>query len=100
MPTIEIVDSPVGRDKTVEAPEGGDLLDLCDEHYLPVPFSCRSATCATCHVEVVQGTELIEPPGEEERETLSYVGGPEGSRLACQVQVRPGSGLLQIRPLG
>ena len=65
----------------------------------PIPFSCRSASCATCHVEVLAGGELMEPPEEAEQDLLDIVGGPPGSRLACQVIVKPGPGLIKIRSL-
>lgn len=48
VPTIVFLEGVSGRDKTVDVPDGGELLDICDEHYASVPFSCRSATCATC----------------------------------------------------
>lgn len=97
VPAIEFVANAVGRQKRVEAPEGGDLLDICDDHLAPVPFSCRSATCGTCHVEVLAGAELLEPPEEEERELLELLGGGENHRLACQARVRPGPGLVRLR---
>jgi ferredoxin len=99
VPTIEFEGSAIGEPKTVEEPEGGALVDICDEHYAPVAFSCRSASCATCHIEVVAGAHLLEPPEEPERELLELIGAPEGSRLACQARVRPGPGVLRIRPI-
>src|ERR1017187_2549614 len=35
------------------APEGGRLVDLCDEHRAPVPFSCPSANCGTCRIAIL-----------------------------------------------
>lgn len=99
MPKIEFLSSPAGAAKEAEAPKGGPLLDICDEALAPVPFSCRSASCATCHIEVLQGAELLEPPDEAEQDLLDIVGGPEGSRLACQVIVKPGPGLIRLRSL-
>jgi ferredoxin len=85
--------------KTVDAPDGGELVDLCDEYLAPVPFSCRSASCGTCHVQVLEGIELFEPPNESEQELLDLLGGPQHSRLACQARLRPGPGLIRIRPM-
>ena len=99
MPFVEVLGSGLGMTKMVEAENGGDLVDVCDEHLLPVPFSCRSATCGTCHVEVLEGQELLEPPSPEESDLLELLGGPEGSRLACQARVRKGPGLLRLRSL-
>lgn len=98
MPCVEVLGSDLGTVKKVEA-DGGDLVDVCDDHLLPVPFSCRSATCGTCHVEVLEGHELLEPPSLEESDLLEVLGGPEGSRLACQVRLKKGPGLLRLRSL-
>lgn len=99
MPTIEFEGAGLGGDKIVEEPEGGELLDICDRVFAPVAFSCRSATCGTCHIEIVRGAELLEEPNEEERELLELLRGPPTGRLACQARVRPGDGYIHIRPV-
>lgn len=99
MPKIEFLASIAGGAKEADAPAGGPLLDICDSALAPVPFSCRSASCATCHVEVLAGAELLEPPDEPEQDLLDIVGGPAGSRLACQVIVKAGPGLIRLRSL-
>lgn len=98
MPTIEFLGNRFGATKTIEAPEGGELVDICDEHFCPVPFSCRSASCGTCHSEIVEGIELLAPAEPMEQELLDLLGGGPNSRLACQAAVRPGPGLIRIRP--
>lgn len=98
MPRIEFVESVFGPGKTIDAPDGGSLLDLCDEHYAPIPFSCRSATCATCQVLVLSGGEYFEPPNDAEEELLAIVRSPQGpSRLACQAVLKSGPGLIKLR---
>lgn len=97
VPAIEFLANRIGRRKQIEAPEGGDLLDLCDESIAPIPFSCRSASCGTCHVEVLEGAELLEPPQPDEEELLALLGGEGTYRLACQARVRPGPGLVRLR---
>jgi ferredoxin len=97
VPTIEILANNIGRMKRVEAPNGGELVDLCDEYLAPIPFSCRSASCGTCHVEVLEGDELLEPPGPAEVELLQLLGGRPRHRLACQARVRTGPGLVRLR---
>ena len=99
MPKIEFLESHAGGPKTVEAPEGGALVDICDLAYAPIPFSCRSATCGTCHVMVLEGGELLEPPSAAEAELLSLLRGPRGSRLACQAVVKPEAGVIKVRPV-
>jgi ferredoxin len=100
LPTILIFEGVRELCRTIDAPEGGELLDICDEHLAPVPFSCRSASCATCQVEVVEGAELLEPPSLEEQELLELLGGPANNRLACQARIRPGLGRIRLKPIG
>jgi ferredoxin len=85
---------------TIDAADGGQLVDLCDENATPVPFSCRSASCGTCRVDVLEGMEQLMAPEDEELDILDVFGDdPKKRRLACQAKMRPGLGLLRIRPV-
>jgi ferredoxin len=97
LPTIrfETVDAAV----EVDLPTGGRLVDARDDVRAPVPLSCRSATCGTCLVEVLEGGALLLPPGNAERELLSLLDAGERERLACQAVARGGSGLVRLRAL-
>ena len=96
MATLVFTANRFGAEKRVEAPEGGDLVDICDHHFAPIPFSCRSASCGTCQVEVLEGEDLLEPQNAEERDLLPLLGGK--GRLACQARVKPGvEGVIRIR---
>ncbi len=97
MPTV-VFESRGAPSLEVDAPEGGRLVDLCDERTAPVPFSCRSASCGTCRILVLDGVDLLDPPKADEIEVLEAFGddGARG-RLACQARVRAGPGLLRIR---
>ena len=97
MPTIFFEGNLFGEERTVEVPEGGPLVDICDETLAPVPFSCRSATCGTCRIEVLQGVELFEPRGPEEEELLDILGDPASVRLACQAKLKKSDGLVRLR---
>lgn len=99
VPKIEFIASSAGTAKTIDEPEGGDLLDMCDAHLAPVPFSCRSASCATCEIEVLEGIEHFEAPNFEEQDLLSLLGKRKNHRIACQARIRPGAGLVRIRPV-
>lgn len=82
----------------VDAPTGAALADLCDDHAAPIPFSCRSASCATCHVRVIEGEAELLPPEDEELDVLDAIGEkPPVHRLACCAKVRPGAGLVHVR---
>src|SRR5689334_6786243 len=95
VPRIEFLESSAGRAKTIEVEGVCALVDLCDAHYAPVPFSCRPATCGTCHIHVLHGEDLLEPPNEAGSELLSILRGPEGSRLACQAEVKAAPGVIR-----
>ena len=100
MPTLHFDGNLFGPDRRVDVAEGGRLVDICDGAEAPVPFSCRSATCGTCRVEVYQGDELLEPAEGPEAELLGLLGDPPTFRLACQARVRPGPGVIRLRIAG
>lgn len=97
MPKIEFLGNSIGPAKVADVELGGELVDICDYHFAPIPFSCRSASCGTCHIEILEGAELLAPPEEQEEELLDILGGEETTRLACQAKVKPGPGLIRIR---
>ena len=76
MPTIVFEASIVGPAMTVEEPDGGRLVDICDDARAPVPFSCRGASCGMCRVEVLEGGERLSPPDRYERGVLESFGDP------------------------
>ncbi|HEY4016112.1 MAG TPA: 2Fe-2S iron-sulfur cluster-binding protein [Polyangiaceae bacterium] len=97
MPVI-VFESSCRAPVVAEVDEAVRLVDVCDEAAAPVPFSCRSASCGTCRIEVVEGAELLEPPEDDELEVLDLFGDdPAHMRLACQVKVRAAAGRLTVR---
>lgn len=98
MPLVVFV-NPRGAELEVDVPEGARLVDLCDERQACVPFSCRSASCGTCRIDVLEGSGLLDPPHDEELDILDIFGdSPDRRRLACQARVRSGAGKLRVRP--
>ena len=82
----------------VDAPQGGSLADLCDDVNAPVPFSCRSANCGTCRIEVLEGAETLLPPQDDELDVLDiFMVAPPRFRLACQSQMREVDLTLRVR---
>jgi 2Fe-2S ferredoxin len=88
-----------GEPIVVQVPEGGALVDVCDEHAAPVPFSCKSANCGTCRVEVLEGAAELLPPEDEELDVLEIFASPPTHRLACQAKMRAGLATLRVRPV-
>jgi 2Fe-2S ferredoxin len=102
MPTVtfERLTSEHGEPLTVAVPEGGRLVDVCDDHNAPVPFSCKSASCGTCRCEIVEGQDELLPPADDELDILDIFGlTPPRHRLACQAKMKPGLGVLRVRAL-
>ncbi len=97
MPTILFEGNLFGDACRAEAPKGGALVDICDQAAAPVPFSCRSATCGTCRIEVLEGTELFEPRDTAEADLLEILGDPPQFRLACQAHLKNEAGLVRLR---
>jgi ferredoxin len=91
MPKLVVVARGAAPLEIAAAP-GAALVDLCDENAAPVPFSCRSASCGTCRIDVLEGAELLSPPEDAELDILSLFGDDPGvRRLACQAKLRPGA---------
>jgi ferredoxin len=97
MPTIVFEGNALGPTLRVDEPDGGALVDICDDHTAPIPFSCRGASCSTCRVEVLEGVSLFEAPGEAERDLLEVLGAGPTERLACSARLRAGEGLVRLR---
>jgi ferredoxin len=90
MPIFAFEGNEIGPAVSMDVEEGGPLVDICDEAFAPVVFSCRSASCGTCRVEVIEGASLLEPP-------LEIFASPPTHRLACQVVARSGVGRVHLR---
>jgi ferredoxin len=83
----------------IAVPEGGRLMDACDDARAPVPFSCRTASCGTCRVDVLEGMEALEPPDDAEKSVLAIFADPPTRRLACCAQMKPGLTRLRVLPV-
>jgi len=100
MPTVTFESSDAKIKKVVNEPKGGSMADICDDHEAPIPFSCRSASCATCHIEVLEGADALLPPDQDELDVLEAIDAkPPRFRLACQAQLKPGEALVRVRAL-
>ena len=93
-----MTESSAGRVVEIDAPEGAALIDLCDAHEAPIPLSCRSASCGTCRIHVLEGADDLLPPGEDELDLLDVFNlKPPHVRLACQARLAPGATRLRVK---
>lgn len=84
MSTIRLRFEPSGFE--VDATPGEAVMDITDANpEADVPYSCRSAICGTCRVEVVEGGEALSEADPIELELLEVFGDtPDRVRLCCQ----------------
>jgi ferredoxin len=99
MSTVKLfTESTTGRVVEIDAPEGAALVDLCDEYDAPIPFSCRSASCGTCRIHVLEGAEHLSPAAEDELDLLDVFNHkPPLIRLTCQAKLMPGATTVRIK---
>lgn len=87
------IENPTGTRRLVEVPTDINLslMEVLKASEYSIPATCGGmALCATCYVEVVEGSEKLSDPTDAELDmldTLPYTN--EQSRLACQIRVDP-----------
>jgi ferredoxin len=93
-----IVESRSGKLVEIAASPGARLVDLCDEHDAPIPFSCRAASCGTCRIHVLAGAEDLLPAEQDELELLDVFNlRPPDVRLTCQAALGPAATTVRIK---
>jgi 2Fe-2S ferredoxin len=95
-----IAEARDGRVIEVEAALGTSLLDASDGPEAPIPYCCRSASCGTCRVEVLEGADCLSQPEEDELDVLDMYGeSAERVRLACQAKLCISGANIRVRAL-
>ncbi len=77
-------------------PRGARLVDElsgCDS----IEFGCQRGLCGVCLVYVEAGLGALDPPSEQELETLEVLSTNPKARLACQLRMQ---GNLRLRYVG
>lgn len=98
------VEDQSGGTRLLEIPEGINLslMEVLKASDYDILATCGGmALCATCHIEVLEGLERLEPRSDAEFDMLDTL--PEasdGSRLACQIRMTPSLDGLKIRVSG
>lgn len=72
----------------VDVDPGMSFIDLCDAAEADVTFGCRSGTCGTCRVKVIEGSENLSPMGRDERDFLEGFHAKPNERLGCQLTIQ------------
>ncbi len=92
MPKITLV----SNGQSYELPEGTSFLEFCQTNDAPHNFGCTVGSCGTCVSALDEGAENVDPPSEDELETVEMCSGVEGARLGCQLKV---NGDITVRQL-
>lgn len=72
----------------VDVEEGITFVELAEEVDCDITFGCRSGTCGTCRIRVVEGQENLSPMEGDERTFLKGFGAGPDERLACQCKIQ------------
>ncbi len=79
---IRYVDGP-----QITATKGMTLLEMSRANGVPHTALCGGrGRCTTCRVVVEEGLDLLHPPSPTELHSLTAVGAPANTRLACQIR--------------
>lgn len=77
----------VTEDLEVDVEEGVSLLEIAQEVDCDITFGCRSGSCGTCRVRVVEGKGKLSPALTEEIDFLKGFGAHPDERLGCQLKI-------------
>lgn len=86
-----IIEDRDGEQQPVEIPEeiSLSLMEVLKASEYNILATCGGmALCATCHVQVLEGLDLLPAPSEAEMDMLDTL--PDAgfdSRLACQIRI-------------
>ena len=86
MPKVKFLPSQI----ETEAPKGETLLDTALSLGVSIQHACGGfCACTTCHCEIVEGLDNLEPAEQDELERMEVLDNrTPNSRLACQAKVR------------
>jgi len=71
-------------------PAGQTLLDALEANEVPIMSGCRMGMCGSDPVVIVEGQENLDPPDENELNTLRRLGLEGKARLACCCRPKAG----------
>ena len=81
---------------------GLSLMEFLKASDFNIPATCGGmALCATCHVEVIKGYDILEPVSDDEFAMLDTLPNITAtSRLSCQLKLTPLLNGLTVRIIG
>ena len=85
---VQIVEQASGKQLLMNT--GQTLLDVLEESELPIMSGCRMGLCGSDPVVITEGMENLDPPDENELNTLRRLGLEGKARLACCCKPKAG----------
>lgn len=100
---LHVTDSD-GSQRTIEVKpsRGTSLMEVLTREGFDIAAICGGmASCGTCHIEVLQGTEVLDDPEDDETFMLDSLPNlTDQSRLSCQIPVTKDLDGMEIKVLG
>ena len=84
MATVEVKNDGA----SVELPDGSLLAEL--DGKCSILFACKTASCASCKVKVLEGMDNLEAPNELEEAGLATFATYPKERLMCVCKIKSG----------
>ncbi len=95
------VENQHGDVRELEIPDGINLslMEVLKASEYDILATCGGmALCATCHIQVLEGSAALEPLADAELDMLDTLpDADDRSRLACQIRLDPALDGLKIR---
>lgn len=85
---VQVVEQASGKHLLMNS--GQSLLDALEEAELPIMSGCRMGLCGSDPVVITEGMESLDPPDENELNTLRRLGLEGKARLACCCKPKAG----------
>ena len=93
-----------GKFNSLIAPSdmGLSLMEFLKGNDYDIMATCGGmALCATCHVQVIEGYEFLNPVTEDENAMLDTLPGiTDLSRLSCQIKLTPQLKEISVKIMG
>ena len=78
-----------GHDEPLKVKEGTVILNALKMNDVQISHYCGgNCTCATCRIEILEGSENLSPVLGREAMVLGNENCQKGDRLACQVRIK------------
>jgi ferredoxin len=78
---------PNGEPQQAMATKGSTLVLASGNLQWPIDTGCADASCATCQVDVLSGSDQLTQRTDSEVVTLERNGAPASRRLGCRAKV-------------